>query len=320
MSSNNNNNNNQDDDEDMPDLEDFTEELSKIRIKTTTNTNTEDDSEIKVNIINDNKEKNENNKNKEKINIPITENNINNKNTSNQNQINKPKEKEDTGFRPKRGFFHRIAESENKANNNNNNNNNNNITNTNIDKINNKEKVTDLTHLKATGETTKDKIYSDFKSEVNMNANDLNKSMNYLNNKKDEWCNNDLLTTMMKKPGLMKLFSNPKFPEAIALMQKDPKKFMEIYGKNPEFNEFIKEFSGTMANHFDNLGKEKDKENAKPVDKESEMILAEPKVKAMIERIQREGKLDYYEIQRDPDLARKIKILIDKGIFKLQNY
>ena len=71
------------------------------------------------------------------------------------------------------------------------------------------------------GETTKDKLLSDFKSQVNMSGNDLNKSMNYLNNKKDEWCNNDLLTKMAQKPGLMKLFSNPKFPEAIALMQKD---------------------------------------------------------------------------------------------------
>jgi hypothetical protein len=325
---NNIKNNNNEDDDDMPELEDFTEELSKIRIKT--NTNFEDDSEIKVNIIN-------NDNNKTNINIPITiteniknNNSIVNFNTNNQsiNQKEKSKEKEvekskDEGFRPKRGFFHRIAESENKANNLNTNNNNNNINinnKSNLEKEKEKEKITDLTNIKATGETVKEKIFSNFKSEVNMNANDLNKSMNYLNNKKDEWCNNDLLTAMMKKPSLMKLFSNPRFPEAITLMQKDPKKFMEIYGKNPDFNEFIKEFSGTMANHFENLGKEKEKENSIPVDKESEILLAEPKVKAMIERIQREGKLDFGEIQRDPDLAKKIKILIDKGIFKLQNY
>lgn len=301
------------DDDDMPDLEDFTEELTKIRIKT--NTNNDTDSEIKVNIIN-----NDNNKNKNNIKIPINENENNEitNNIPNLTQTQKTKQIEntnkpkDTGFKPKRGFFHRMSESENKTS----------TTNSNKPEENKKntDKITDLTNMKATGETTKDKLLFDFKSQVNMSGNDLNKSMNYLNNKKDEWCNNDLLTKMAQKPGLMKLFSNPKFPEAIALMQKDPKKFMEIYGKNPEFNEFIKEFSGTMANHFDKLGEEKAKENQIPMDKESEKILSEPKVKNMIERIQREGKLDYYEIQRDPDLAQKIKILIDKGFFKLQNY
>jgi hypothetical protein len=292
-----------DDDEEMPELEDCTEELQKIRINTYINEDTID-SEIKVNVINT--------ESKKKISIPIkeTKENSNIIDLKNENQIIvKEKTLKDEGFKPKRGFFHRIAEKEKNEN----------ITKE--DNLSKKEdKVADLTNIKATGETSKEKLLSDFKSQVNMNTNDLNKSMNYLNNKKDEWCNSDLLTAMASKPSLMKLFSNPKFPEAIAMMQKDPKKFMEIYGKNPEFTEFIKEFSGTMANHFDKLGKEKEKENSIPIDKESEKILNEPKVKSMIERIQREGKLDYYEIQKDPDLFQKIKILIDKGIFKLQNY
>ena len=92
---------------------------------------------------------------------------------------------------------------------------------------------------------------------------------------------------------------------------------MEVYGKNPEFNEFIKEFSGLMSGHFNKIGEEKEKQQP-PMDKEVEKIISEPKVKKVIEKLQREGKLDVNEIQRDPELSMKIKILIDKGFLKLQ--
>lgn len=110
---------------------------------------------------------------------------------------------------------------------------------------------------------------------------------------------------------------DPRFAEAIQIMQKDPQKFMKIYGQNPEFTEFLKEFSGLMANHFNKLGE--DRQSQQPsMDKEVEKIINEPKVKCIIERLQKEGKIDMNEIQRDLELWAKLKILIDKGFIKLQ--
>ena len=40
------------------------------------------------------------------------------------------------------------------------------------------------------------------------------------------------------------------FLKAISLMQKDPKKAIELYGKNTEFMEIFKEFCKEMGNNF----------------------------------------------------------------------
>ena len=215
-------------------------------------------------------------------------------------------EKKDEGFKFKKGFFLRDPEKENKT--------------SSIPAKEEKKpdpKVLDLTHLKSTGETIKDKIFTEFKKEVKENSEDINKSLNYISDKKAEWCSSDLLSMISQKPNLMKFFLDPRFAEAMQLMQKDPEKFMQIYGKNPDFNEFIKEFSGIMANHFNSIGDIK-KDQSPPIDREVDKIINEPKVKMVIEKLQKEGKLDVNQIQRDPELSRKIKILIDKGFLKLQ--
>jgi len=53
-------------------------------------------------------------------------------------------------------------------------------------------------------------------------------------------------------------------------------------------------------------------------DKETQEILQDPKIIPIITRLQVEGKLDIEEIQRDPYLSVKIKKLIDKGVFRVQ--
>lgn len=304
-----------DEDDDMPELEDLSEELGKIRQKLK---NDDDSSEIKLNVINNNKPSSIS----QNVQIPIksvetttiTPNNTSNTNLSLSNQSQKPSE-ELSGFRFKKGFFLRDQEKE--SNNNNSTVSSNKAKESDNKKNNDSDKIIDLTHVKSSGETIKDKFISQIKSDVKENSTDVNKSLNYINEKKDEWCNANLLNAIAQKPSLMKYFMDPRFADAIQLMQKDPEKFVQIYGKNPEFNDFIKEFSSIMATHFNKIGDDKQAMQP-PMDKEVEKIISEPKVKAVIEKLQREGKLDVYEIQRDPELSMKIKILIDKGFLKLQ--
>jgi len=304
-----------DEDDDMPELEDLSEELGKIRQKLK---NDDDSSEIKLNVINNNKPSSKSQNFQIPINsvetTTITSNNSSNTNLTLPNQSQKPLE-ELSGFRFKKGFFLKNQEKES------------NISNSTASSNKSKEsenkkkeesnKVIDLTHVKSSGETIKDKFISQIKSDVKENSTDVNKTLNYINEKKDEWCNSNLLNAIAQKPSLMKYFMDPRFADAIQLMQKDPEKFVQIYGKNPDFNEFIKEFSSIMATHFNKIGDEKQIMQP-PMDIEVEKIISEPKVKAVIEKLQREGKLDVYEIQRDAELSMKIKILIDKGFLKLQ--
>ena len=46
---------------------------------------------------------------------------------------------------------------------------------------------------------------------------------------------------------------NPQFSLVVQLMQKDPKGCIEKYGNNPDFRDFIKEFSNLMGSHFKSL-------------------------------------------------------------------
>ena len=47
--------------------------------------------------------------------------------------------------------------------------------------------------------------------------------------------------------------------QAIGMMQKEPKKAMELYGNNKEFMEMFREFCREMGQNFENLA-EKEKE------------------------------------------------------------
>lgn len=256
--------------DDMPDLEDCTEDLKKIRI------DKEEEGEIKVKVLNTEMKK-------EEV----------------QNQ--KPE------FKFKKGFFLK--------------NNNDNI------KTEQKSDVVDLSHIKSNVEnTTKEKLVSNVKNEIkNNNSSDSKSILNDIVNQKDDWVNKELLERISKKPNLFKYFMDPRFSSIIQLMQSDPQKAMSQYGNIPEFRIFMQEFSEIMAEHFTKLGNEqKSKDNnntfngTKIEDKEVNEILMDEKVQTIIKKLQTEGKLDVNEIDKDNELKKKIKVLIDKGLFKVQ--
>lgn len=283
-------------DDDIPDLEDFSHELKRIR---NNNTLIEKSAEIPINVIEDTKEK------------QAVSNNISKINSDTISSSEKKDEEFGSGLF-KRGFLKKQ---------------NNQVNTQNSNKVNNEDnRVKDLTHIKANAELQpKQKIMEEFKNEIKnytSNPQDKTNLLSDLVNKKDEWLTPDLLMKISQNPNLLKYFMDPRFSEVIGLMQKDPKKAVSQFGHVPEFNEFIKEFSKIMGTHFENLGNknaEKQVQNQfANFDKETQEILQDPKIIPIISKLQVEGKLDIEEIQRDPYLSSKIKKLIDKGVFRVQ--
>jgi hypothetical protein len=245
--------------DDIPELEDFSEELKKIRGN---NHNSDENSEITVKVI-------------ESDNPKVT------------SVIKQP----DEGFKFKKGFFRKQQEEKPKEQ--------------------TKEQLVDLTHIKSNPvEKPKHKLIENVKTEVKSNNNNSN-LLGDIMGKKDEWMTPDLLNKIAQKPHLLKYFMDPRFSEAIQLMQKDPNKAKQVYGGNPEFNEFIKEFSSMMADHFNNLG-------SSNKDIEVDELLQDPKVAYYINILQTTGRLDVDVLQNDPKTFEKIKKLIDKGVLKIQ--
>lgn len=65
-----------------------------------------------------------------------------------------------------------------------------------------------------------------------------------------EWVTDDLLSKIMSHPKLGKQFMDPRFSEAIAKFQTNPREVMASCESNPELREFIQEFCDIMGNHF----------------------------------------------------------------------
>jgi len=275
-------------DDDVPELEDFSEEFKKIRKNQ--NNLAEKCSEIPINVIEDSKV--------EKVNKIIKSDQ-----TQNKSEKTIKKEEEFGSGLFKKGFLKKQ---------------NNTVT----PKTNTSE-VKDLTHIKSNAEMQpKQKLFEEFKNEIKNNNGDKGSLLSDIVNKKDEWMTPDLLSKITKNPNLIKYFMDPKFSEIIGMMQKDPQKAIAQFGHIPEFNEFIKEFSKLMGTHFENLGKQSEQKQIQNqfenFDEETQEILRDPKIVPILQKLQSEGKLDIEEIQKDPYLSVKIKTLIDKGVFRVQ--
>ncbi len=316
------------DDDDIPDLEDFSEQLGKIR-KNRGETNDHIPSEIKVNVIDNNIK----NQNTNKVNIPITtiqeEKKKEEPKTENnpKNEEKKPKKDDDDDFGKgfRRGFFRRQNKQQNKTEPKKNSPpkvNNNNTTKINNNNNNNKNNIEDLTYIKSSpGTTTKTNTMNSFSE--NLKESEKNSSINHslLNNivdNKQQWLNQELLMKIAQKPNLMKAFMDPRFAEVIKEMQNNPKECMLKYGNNPEFSNFIKEFSSIMGEHFNNLAKNPMSTNPNYYNDDVQNIINDPKIKPILDKLQIEGKIDIEEIQRDSYVASKFKVLIDKGILNIK--
>ena len=310
-------------DDEMPELEDLSEQLNSIR-KARGIDEKNIPKDIKIGVIND-KTNNSN-----KVNIPITPSISPPQKPPTQKpepkvQTNneKKKEEDNSGFGFfKRGFLkrHNFSEDDNK------------------DKTKKEQKVeqkketkvtstkkeepVDLTHIKSNpGTTTKTDVLNNFNKDLksNQDASKMNPNLlNNLANNKQQWLNQELLMKIAQNPNLMRCFMDPRFSTVIQELQTNPKECLKKYGNNPEFSNFIKEFSALMGDHFNKLAKNPIEGNPNYNTPEVQEIVNDPKIKPILERLQREGKIDMNEIMRDPYVSAKFKILIDKKILNIQ--
>ena len=278
--------------------------------------------DIKIGVINEKKDNNNN-----KINIPINNTPPPQTKPKEQKQEQKPKAKidnkrneENAGFSfLKRGFLkrHNFSEDNNK------------------DKAkkeppkevkketqNKKEEPVDLTHIKSNpGTTTKTNVLNNFNKDLKTSQDATKMNPNLLNNlanNKQQWLNQELLMKIAQNPNLMRCFMDPRFSTVIQELQTNPQECLKKYGNNPEFSNFIKDFSALMGDHFNNLAKNPLQGNPNYTNPEVQEIINDPKIKPILERLQKEGKIDMNEIMRDPYVSSKFKVLIDKKILNIQ--
>ena len=299
------------DDDEMPELEDFTEQLKEIRkAKGIDEKNIPKD--IKIGVIDEKKNTSKEPAKENKVQIPITKTEEPPKKTVQDN-----KRDEDNfgcglfkrGFLKRHNFSEDVPKKENKKEN------------ENKEKEKKNEPV-DLTHIKSNpGTTTKTNILNNFNNDLksSQESSKINSGMlNNLANNKQQWLNQELLMKIAQKPNLMRCFMDPRFSTVIQELQANPQECLKKYGNNPEFSNFIKEFSSLMGEHFNNLAKNPMAGNPNYNTPEVQEIINDPKVKPILERLQKEGRLDINEIQRDPYIASRFKVLIDKKILNIQ--
>ena len=317
------------DDDEMPELEDFTEQLKEIRkAKGIDEKNVPTD--IKVGVIDEKKNNT--------VQIPISNANTTPSQTQTSNQKssntntktitkNNSNKRDEDNFGCglfKRGFLKRYNFSDNEPKKKTNNNN---KTAKEKEKEKEKEKVKknepiDLTYIKSNpGTTTKTNILNNFNNDLksSQESSKINSGMlNNLANNKQQWLNQELLMKIAQNPNLMRCFMDPRFSTVIQELQTNPQECLKKYGNNPEFSNFIKEFSALMGDHFNNLAKNPMAGNPNYNTPEVQEIVNDPKVKPILERLQKEGRLDMNEIQKDPYIASRFRVLIDKKILNIQ--
>ena len=301
------------DDDEMPELEDFTEQLKEIRkAKGIDEKNIPKD--IKIGVIDEKKNTSKEPIKENKVQIPITKTKTE---EPPKKTVQDNKRDEDNfgcglfkrGFLKRHNFSEDVPKKENKKEN------------ENKEKEKKNEPV-DLTHIKSNpGTTTKTNILNNFNNDLksSQESSKINSGMlNNLANNKQQWLNQELLMKIAQKPNLMRCFMDPRFSTVIQELQANPQECLKKYGNNPEFSNFIKEFSSLMGEHFNNLAKNPMAGNPNYNTPEVQEIINDPKIKPILERLQKEGRLDINEIQRDPYIASRFKVLIDKKILNIQ--
>ena len=310
------------DDDEMPELEDLSDQLNSIRKARGIDENSIAKN-IKVGVINEknNISKEESKQANNTVKIPISTSQPQNQQPKEKPKTNtdNKKNEDNAGFSfLKRGFLkrHNFSQEEpkkeiKKQNNEGNNNN-----------KPKKEEPVDLTHIKSNpGTTTKTEILNNFNKDLKSSQDSSKPNPSLLNNlanNKQQWLNQELLMKIAQNPNLMRCFMDPRFSTVIQEMQTNPQECLKKYGNNPEFSTFIKEFSALMGDHFNKLAKNPMAGNPNYNTPEVQEIVNDPKIKPILERLQKEGKIDMNEIQRDPYIASRFKVLIDKKILNIQ--
>ena len=174
------------------------------------------------------------------------------------------------------------------------------------------------------------------------------KAGGFLEQNSDEWCTPDLLQKLAKKPELMKMLENPNAMRAIAEFQKDPKAAAKKYEGTPEVMAFFKDFCDIMGTHLEGIADKTDAKKAgggggggvqqmsggaslPPAMETAEDrrmrelmqrpdvqdALQDPRIQTLIDQLRknpRTGDILLRQAKSDPEVMRKLQVLISTGI------
>jgi len=121
------------------------------------------------------------------------------------------------------------------------------------------------------------------------------------------WMTPELMQSVISDPLLSKSMTDPKFQDALSLLQKDPKQAKVKYENDPEVTAMLNRFLGVFGNHFESLSKPN----------EDDALKNDPELAELVEYMRRGGRLDPRGLP--PQLLAKVKLLIDKGLLRIQS-
>ena len=127
------------------------------------------------------------------------------------------------------------------------------------------------------------------------------------------WLTPSLLQQIVSDPLLVKSMSEPRFQEAIALLQKSPAEAKKKYQNDSEVTEMIIRYMRIIGTHFEVLGRQEQSKTSHEV--EVEAILKDTDVIKIIEFLRNGGKLDPRTIPSP--LFKKLRVLIDQGLLNI---
>jgi hypothetical protein len=141
---------------------------------------------------------------------------------------------------------------------------------------------------------------------------EMRRSFDGLLNEKS-WMTQELMQAIVGDPVLSKSLTDPRFQDALNLLQRDPQEAKRKYERDVAVTEMITKFMSLFGSHFEKLGKAKSKIEA---DELHLMLNADSELKRLVEFMHKGGQLDPRRLH--PTLLSKVKLLIDKGLLRIQ--
>jgi hypothetical protein len=124
------------------------------------------------------------------------------------------------------------------------------------------------------------------------------------------WMTPDLSQKILSDPLLSKSLTEPRFQDALALLQKDPKQAKAKYENDEQVTAMLTKFMSLFGSHFESLG------SKQPQFSDLQTMLKEdPDLARVVEYMRGGGQLDPRRLP--PQLLTKVKHLIDKGLLKI---
>jgi len=116
------------------------------------------------------------------------------------------------------------------------------------------------------------------------------------------WCTPELLQKVASNPVLHKAFADPRYAEAMAALQANPKEAMERFGHVPEMRDFLMAFMKLMGEHMTSLA---EKQEAAGAQQQEQM--AEAKISVAKTPEEREAERTAERAMADPEVAAILK-------------